>query len=234
MTSQTMRLVYNITADTTDLFINYGNIFFLALALPFMYVIDKYGCRTAVMFGCVAVFACNLIRCFANNATTMSIWILHASFILNSIVGPVAQAVPSKLAEEWFPPEERTTATAVGALGNQCGTVLLDLLLPFVVPDDTSTSVADATHQQLMLNIILTAMSGLPLLMALIYFPNRPEHSPSASAELAREDQELVCFNSYLIFHNPFSIHSATFPGRFHLVLCCEVWVCCCALARMS
>ena len=70
--------------------------------------------------------------------------------------------------------------------------MLLDILLPFVVPDDSTTTVRQATREQFHLNVILTTLSGVSLLMALAYFPNLPEHSPSASAEASRDDQEKV------------------------------------------
>lgn len=59
-----------------------------------------------------------------------------------------AMAVPTTLAEVWFPPEERTQATAVSALGNQSGTVLLSIIVPLVCPDDSTTTRPDAVQQQ--------------------------------------------------------------------------------------
>ena len=57
-------------------------------------------------------------------------------------------AVPTTLAEVWFPPHERTQATAVSALGSQSGTVLLSIIVPIVCPDDATTTSADAVRQQ--------------------------------------------------------------------------------------
>ncbi len=64
-------------------------------------------------------------------------------------------------------------------------TALVSDLAPFCAVDT-------ATREQYHLNLILTALSGLSLLMCIVYFPNRPDESPSASAELAREEEENV------------------------------------------
>ena len=120
-----------------QLFLNYGPIFYLACAIPVMAHMDRHGIRSTVLSGLALVVASCVLRLFANDASTASLVLLHASFILNAAAGPAAMAVPSKLAEDWFPPAQRTTACAVAALGNQTGALVLYLLIAAAFPNPT-------------------------------------------------------------------------------------------------
>ena len=177
--------VYGMSQDTVQLLLNYGTIFFLAAMLPVMYMIDRFGIRLATMCGVALVLAANALRCFANDSGLTSVALVHVSFILNAIAGPAAMAVPSKLAEDWFSPTERTTATAVAALANQTGVLLLYFFVPTLCPDPT---VAD----NFKLNALLLAISLLNAAMAAAYFPSHPPAAPSASAGVSLRNEALV------------------------------------------
>jgi FLVCR family MFS transporter len=187
-------LIYNISADTTNLLINYGNIFAILFSLPIMYWVDTRGLRWPVLVSCFALFVCNGMRLFANDASMFSLVFVHVSFILNSVVGPIATGVATTLSETWFPPNERTTATAVGALGSQSGTVLLGVFVPLLCPDDASTPRATAVTEQFHFNLLLSSICLINLIMAVVYFPARPVTPPSASASVCHADAATVLF----------------------------------------
>ena len=182
LNTYTSPAVYNVSVDTAQLFLNYGPIFYLLCAFPVMWHMDRYGIRGTVWSGILLVASSNVIRCFANDSSTRSVIFLHLSFILNASAGPAAMAVPSKLAEDWFPPSERTLATAVAALGNQSGTLILSLAIAAVWPNPTK-------HDNLCLNIFLAALSLLNVAAALVYFPSHPPVPPSASASISKEGE---------------------------------------------
>lgn len=117
----TEQAVYGISPDTTQLLLNYGPIFYLVAAAPSNYVIDRFGVRASTLIGALLMLASNGLRLFASDTSAPSIACLHLSFILCAIAGPIAMAVPVKLAEDFFAPAQRTLATAVAALGNQSG-----------------------------------------------------------------------------------------------------------------
>ena len=48
----------------------------------------------------------------------------HLCAILNGVAGVVVFSAPSAVSSAWFPPAERTTATAVGILFNNLGNAL--------------------------------------------------------------------------------------------------------------
>ena len=58
----------------------------------------------------------------------------HLCAILNGVAGVVVFSAPSAVSSAWFPPAERTTATAVGILFNNLGNALSFLAGPAVVP----------------------------------------------------------------------------------------------------
>ena len=172
-----------------QLLLNYGPIAYLPFAFPVMWHMDRHGIRGTVLVGIALVVASNVMRCFANDASVASIAIVHVSFMLNGIAGPVAMAVPSKLAEDWFARDERTTATAIAALGNQSGNVFLYLLIPLLVPDTSAAA-------QLHLNLFLAALSIANAAMFAFYFPSHPPRAPTASARVSRSGEAAVTLAS--------------------------------------
>ncbi len=177
--SPTYQAVYNMDQDTVQLLLNYGPIFYIVCMIPVMYLIDRYGIRSATLSGIALVLVSCVMRCFANDSSILSAVIVHISFILNAAAGPAAMAVPSKLAEDWFPPNERTTATAISALANQTGVLFLYLCVPILCPDATMMD-------NLKLNILLAAFSVLNALLAAFYFPSHPPNAPSLSARVSK------------------------------------------------
>jgi MFS family permease len=173
--ASTEQQLYGIDGDTTQLLLNYGPIFYLIAAIPTAWVIDRLGIRVATLVGAILMVVSNGIRLFANDATTRSVVLLHLSFIFCAIAGPIAMAVPVKLSEDFFEPEQRTLATAVGALANQSGGFFLYLMTPVLAPGTTRL---DA----LRMDAVLAGASAVALAMFLFRFPKRPFSAPSASA----------------------------------------------------
>jgi FLVCR family MFS transporter 7 len=101
-----------------------------------------------------------------------SIWTIHIAQILNAAVGPFVMATPSKISANWFPPKERTTATAIGTLSNYMGSAAGFLIGPYVV-----------SFSNIQTLIVVEAIHGLVILIwTCLYFPDKPPSPPSASA----------------------------------------------------
>ena len=58
-----------------------------------------------------------------------------AGQLLNGFAGPVTQAGPTLLSSAWFPPKQRTTATAVAALCGSLGVAMSFVIGPSFVHD---------------------------------------------------------------------------------------------------
>ena len=99
-----------------QLLTNYGPIVWFLIFAPIALWIDRSGARAPCVFSTACLFGSSLTRVFARDASRTSIILLHASFVLNALAGPIATAASSKLAEDWFPSgAARTTATSIMA-----------------------------------------------------------------------------------------------------------------------
>ncbi len=171
--------VYGVSQYTIQWLENEGAIGFLLAAAPTMWALDRLGLRLPIFGGLAALLASSLLRCLATDASLRSVLLVHASSVLVALAGPIAMACPSKLAEDWFPPPERTTATAVAALGNNSGVIFLYLLVPLLSPT------GDAAGLQRM-HAALLALTALACAMFALYFPSYPPTPPSPSAARSR------------------------------------------------
>ena len=54
--------------------------------------------------------------------------LIHIGQFLNGLGGPIAMGAPPAISAEWFPPEQRTTATAISTLSNTMGNAVSFLL----------------------------------------------------------------------------------------------------------
>ena len=183
--------IYGFSLDTIQLLENYGTIFFIVFAVPSMWALDRLGCRAPVL-ACVALMlACNALRFAARDGSLVSVVCVHLSMVLDAIVGPVVMAAPSKLAEDWFPARERTLATAIAALSNQSGSIVVYALVPLLCPDASELSM-------FRLNAAMLGLSALNVLLAALYFPSHPPSAPSASAAVSKENEARVTLLSLL------------------------------------
>ena len=181
--------IYGINNDTVQLLLNYGALFYLASALPVMWALDRHGIRLVTGVGAVMLLLCNMMRLFATGSDKTSIMLLHLSYILNSIAGPIAMAVPCKLAEDFFEPAQRTTATAIGALANQTGSGFVYFLMPWLSPGLLRGDI-------FRMDLFVTGGSALAAVMFGIYFPSHPLVPPSRSAIAAKRGEESVTLST--------------------------------------
>ena len=171
--------VYGLSPDTVQLLANYGSIFFFLGAWPSMFLLDRFGCALPVRLAALLMLASNALRSLATGPDPASVALVHASAILCALAGPVAMAIPSRLACDWFPALERTTATAVAATASQVGGVVIYAAVPLLCPGGDGTGLKR-------LNSLLLALSLLNGLGALAYLPPAPPlGAPSPSSRAA-------------------------------------------------
>ena len=83
-------------------------------------------------------------------------------------------ATPPKVAQNWFPPEERVTATSIGALANQLGVAVSFYLSPLVVQDNPKNVP--------LLMFVECLIAVVAFLLILFLFRSEPPSPPSYSA----------------------------------------------------
>ena len=174
--------VYHLSGDTIQLLLNYGPIFYLLCALPVSWHLDRFGLRGAVLSGVCLVGASCLLRLFANDGSPASLALLHASFILNALAGPISMGAVGKISEDFFPPSERGTATAWASEANPFGAAIAFILAPAMTP------VLDMAHVQ-RVNWLLLGVAAVNFGACALYLPAHPAAAPSASAHSQRAQE---------------------------------------------
>lgn len=200
--SETCKIVFDWTNSDIALLANWGCISFFLALFPFNYVIENWGLRASLLLALFGTFFGTSVRLLpiANHSVRYT---MHLGQFLAGLGGPVSMAVPPIFSATWFPPHQRTTATAIGALLNLLGIALSFFVGPAFVAEVPFSNVTDgwtfvmngdfnnvtnATDITPYYNDIYNLMwfgwasIFVLLVMACIYFPNKPPLPPSLSA----------------------------------------------------
>ena len=146
----------------------------ILFTVPFIWLLQKLGLRI-IFIASVWLLAIGFtIRVFvpyvphAHNWT----WLIHLGHIMIGLIGIPVQTLPSRVSSVWFPPRERTFATAVIVSAQSVGVTLGFILVPLLV------------HQYGMKTMmyVLAEVAVFVAILATIYFPSRPPSPPSTTA----------------------------------------------------
>ena len=105
--------------------------------------------------------------------------------------GPVAIGAPPLVSATWFPPSERTTATAIGTLAGYFGIAMAFAVGPAMVPSTVSNLSASETkenlakvmnHQITQYTFFEVGLCAAVFVCVLLYFPARPPLPPCLSS----------------------------------------------------
>jgi MFS family permease len=120
---------YNVTPLQIGLFSMSFMMVFIFVCIPASYVIDTYGVRIGVGIGAVLTAVFGMVKgVYADSYNA----ILIASFGL-AVGQPFIMNAMTKVAADWFPIEERATATGLGALSQYLGFVVAMALTPVLL-----------------------------------------------------------------------------------------------------
>lgn len=117
-----------------------------------------------------------LIRCIRFDSSPLTIGLLHVSYILNDIAGPISMGATSMIAERWFPAGQRGLATAIAAMANYVGNIASFLIGPAMV--ESGDPVTGMRKYMWLGALVCIANMGAML----CYFPSQPPLPPSRSA----------------------------------------------------
>lgn len=132
---------------------------------------------------------------------------------------PVVLGAPACVSATWFPPKERTTATAVSSLIPLLGLSVASIAGPYMVPVATLSHASNATSYDIegMLDNITIylemqlALSAILLICVLVYFPDKPPSPPSPSNIWKGHDgsalKVLLKDSSYMFLSFVFSVN---------------------------
>ena len=144
----------------------------------------------------------SILRFIPTGNTTISTVLIHCGQIIVGFAGPVGMAAPPLLSSTWFPPYQRTTATAILAVAGYVGTAVSFLIGQAFVDDVKDSNIPkindnyplNSTQRdkyQKQINSLLYFEAGFQLfvfLVILVYYPPKPLKPPSLSAATGRID----------------------------------------------
>ncbi|CAH1773429.1 unnamed protein product [Owenia fusiformis] len=208
---------------------NWGPITYVISTLFFSWLVDVKGLRWATLITAALVFFGTGIRCITSDPAHAK-WLINLGHALNGFAGPIVMGAPPVLSVTWFPPHERTTATAISTVfGAGFGTAVSFVIGPLLVREltnntldnsttgmlhnitnHTNTEEVNAQRQDIMkLMYIEFGFMAVLMLLILIYFPAKPPSPPSISA--ATERMEFKKGLSALLKHWPFWLVAAPY-----------------------
>ena len=162
---------------------NWGPIMYLLAAVPTAWLLDIAGLRVSCIVAALLTLAGSVLRCIHVHPGSEGSLLMHGGQILNAIAGPVAMSAGPVLSAVWFPPSERTFATAVVATTNYGGSAAMFALGPLLVPAGKSS---DETGANLLAYMQYEALVAAALFAGALAFPRAPKTLPSRSAGLPR------------------------------------------------
>lgn len=129
---------------------------------------------------------------------TVVIYIGHLIAMLPSFI---ANGAPPLVSTTWFPPNERTTATAIGALAANFGAALAFFIGPTMIPrtfdnsNDNKFNLTDKDIRFIEVRLmdyfyLQTGLAAFLFLCVVVYFPAKPPLPPSIAA-LKRKTTEI-------------------------------------------
>ncbi|XP_066297049.1 solute carrier family 49 member 4 homolog [Branchiostoma lanceolatum] len=194
--SDSAKLVYGWTDGKIAMLANWGCIAFFVFAPGLMYI-NADRLRLSVVLTALLIAVGTGLRCIPASTGIATILINIGQF-LNGIAGIMLMAAPPLISSTWFPPSQRTTATAISSIFNYVGTSVGYLIGPLFVsqphltPNSTlqynDTVVEDISGQIMRLMYVECGYCTAVFLAILIYFPSKPPTPPSLSAAMNRLD----------------------------------------------
>lgn len=175
----------NWTDGTIAAFPNWGPIIVVLFTIPMMWITQKLGLRLGMVSCVVLITTATLLRCVTSQEQAFTV-LCHIGSVLNAFAACLTLSLPAMVAATWFPPDERTTATAVGALWCQLGGAAI-YMGPLIVRSPSNDTQPEDIRSDIMTLMYIHFGAAVVLLIAVFaYFPATPPTPPSASSAEAK------------------------------------------------
>ena len=145
-----------------------------------MWFVERVGLKITIVGSTwVLAIGCG-IRCFVPYVSHGKTWIflIHLGHILNAAIALPVLIVPPRLSAIWFPPNQRTFATAVTTTAPDLGIALAFITIPYLT----------RTYDMHTMLYVEAEIAVFIAILASIYFPNHPPTPPSLTATVERID----------------------------------------------
>ncbi|GMI25928.1 hypothetical protein TrCOL_g12476 [Triparma columacea] len=171
--------LWGVSAEAINQLSTVFMISYILFAFGGLFVLNQVGLRRGLLLGAGLTCLGSAVR--LAGGTTPSAWGYGTTY-LGSLIASLGQlftlAVPPLLATSWFPAGERSLASNVGVVANQCGTAI-GLGVTGILVDETN--VKDDLWRYFLLQTVFTAIG---FTMVWVVVEDSPEVAPSKAARL--------------------------------------------------
>jgi len=174
------------------LLLNVSSAAFGIMLQPTSVAIDRHGTRAVTLFSSTMLAVSCLIRCTSLEGTGLRN-IMMLSFVLNGFAGCWLNFGGPVLSENWFPQNERTLATSLGATSTYAGSAMGFIAGPLLV--GSPGTAAKARAAVLSLHYLWAACASVVCALCWCHYPDRPDVPPSAAAAKKRREDAMAPVN---------------------------------------
>ena len=141
------------------------------------------------------LFAGNVIQVIPFSNVTLRTVVIYLGHLIAMLPSFIANGAPPLVSNTWFPANERTTATAIGALATNLGAAMSFFIGPSMVPIDSVSNSFKNSERNLSdkyIHFIETRImdyfyvqlgfAAFLFLCVIVYFPSKPPLPPSMAA----------------------------------------------------
>lgn len=164
---------YEVSELSISLFSMSYMIMYILFCLPASWVVDKFGYRYSLIFGASITAIFSITRAvFADN-----FMIAIVSQFLIAIGQPFLLNISTKVSSNWFPIDERATATGILTMAQYIGFVVPMILAPYLVSSyDIST-----------VFIVFSIIAVVSAIISIVFTKEKPK-LPVDNEEIEREE----------------------------------------------
>ena len=187
--------------STIALLSNWGPIAFVPATIVFPIVINWLGFRYGILLGMFLTCTGAVMRIFTTSYPVATI-LMHIAHILNGLAGPASMGGSTTISADWFPYNERTLSTSIGGAANSLGVAISFIIGPLMVRQVNGTNVTAAELSEVTTDVfhmlyIVAAVCVILFLFILVYYPSKPKHPPSLTADVKRLNFKDTLYNLF-------------------------------------
>ncbi|XP_042868370.1 solute carrier family 49 member 4-like isoform X2 [Penaeus japonicus] len=175
----------NWGSSTVAMMANWGTLTCMGFVLVGSWFLHAFGLRVGVLTGAGMLALGTALRTLTVQDVAFTA-LSNVCAVLVGLAGTMLISAPPMLAALWFPPTERTTATAMSLVANRLGTAGSYLESFFVRQPGKGVS-PSVIKEEIRSVMACEAMIALILFMLTVaYFPPRPPSPPSITSAIPR------------------------------------------------
>nr|XP_027230303.1 disrupted in renal carcinoma protein 2-like isoform X2 [Penaeus vannamei]XP_027230304.1 disrupted in renal carcinoma protein 2-like isoform X2 [Penaeus vannamei] len=172
--SESVEAAYpNWGSSTVAMMANWGTLATMGFVLITSWFLHAFGLRAGVLTAAGMLALGTALRTLTVQDAAFTV-LSHACAVLVGLAGTVFVSAPPMLAAVWFPPTERTTATAISLAANQLGTAGSYLESFFVRQPGRGVSPADVKEDIRSVMSCEAVIALVLFMLAVAYFPPGP------------------------------------------------------------